>query len=320
MLNFNPKVCLDWRINMKTDIRKTGVTLLLFYLVFMLLASSFTLIGNGIAVALLKIHNTGAKFMQESSQAIGMIVGVIIALLVIFKWLRTDLSRTILFQKGSKRMDWKILGMSILFLFGAQFLFSSLSVGLDQILRVLGLSIESEIKSAQGINQAPLQLIYTLILGPVAEELIFRGAIFQVLRKYGRVFAIMSSAVLFGIYHGNLPQGIFAFTMGILFAYITAEYSIYWSMLIHIFNNVNTIWMNYGISKLNWGFLGVLSNIIYVFALIVIIGYLYKNRKKIKYYLKRYPTQEGVWRCLFESKSVIIFTILNIITAIAGMI
>lgn len=304
---------------MKADIRKTGVTLLLFYLVFMVLSSSFALIGDGITVALLKIHSTGAKFMQESSQAIGMIVGIIIALFVIFKWLRTDLSKAVLFRKGSQKMNWRTLGLSILFLFGAQFLFSSLSLGLNEILKLLGLSIESEIKSAQGANQVPMQLIYTLILGPVAEELIFRGAIFQVLRKYGRVFAIVASALLFGIYHGNLPQGIFAFVIGILFAYITAEYSIGWSILIHIFNNVNTIWINYGIAKLNLNFFGGLVEIVYMLALIIIVGYLYKNRSKIKYYLKKYPTQENVWRCLFQSKSVIIFTVLNIISAVAGM-
>lgn len=305
---------------MKTDIRKTGVTLLLFYLVFMILASSFTVIGDGIAVALLKIHSTGAKFMQESSKALGITLGMVIALLVIFKWLRTDLSRTILFRKGSKKMNWRTLGLSIAFLFGAQFLFSSLAFGLDEILKVLGLSIESEIASAQGANQVPMQLIYTLVLGPIAEELIFRGAIFQVLRKYGRVFAIVASALLFGIYHGNLPQGIFAFAVGILFAYITAEYSIYWSMLIHIFNNINTMWLNYGIEKWNLNFLGVLANIAYALALVVIVGYLYKNREQIKDYLVKYPTQEGVWRCLFESKSVIIFIGLNIISAIAGIL
>ena len=305
--------------NMKADIRKTGVTLLLFYLVFMILSSTFALIGDGIAVTLLKIHSTGAKFMQESSQAIGMTVGVIIALLVIFGWLRTDLNKAVLFRKGANKMSWRTLGLSILFLFGAQFLFSSLFLGLNEILKVLGLSIASEIKSAQGVNQVPIQLIYTLILAPVAEELIFRGVIFQVLRKYGRVFAIVASALLFGIYHGNLPQGIFAFVIGILFAYITAEYSICWSMLIHIFNNINTIWINYGVEKLNWNFLGLVVDIVYILALIVIVGYLYKNRKKIKYYLKKYPTQENVWRCLFQSKSVIIFTVLNIISAVAGM-
>lgn len=258
--------------------------------------------------------------MQESSKALGVTLGMVIALLVIFKWLRTDLSRTMLFRKGSKKMNWRTLGLSIAFLFGAQFLFSSLAFGLDEILKVLGLSIESEIASAQGANQVPMQLIYTLVLGPIAEELIFRGAIFQVLRKYGRVFAIVASALLFGIYHGNLPQGIFAFAVGILFAYITAEYSICWSMLIHIFNNINTMWLNYGIEKWNLNFLGVLANIVYALALVVIVGYLYKNREQIKGYLMKYPTQEGVWRCLFESKSVIIFIVLNIISAIGGML
>lgn len=304
---------------MKTDIRKTGVTLLLFYLIFMLLSSSLTVIGDEIAVIMTKLHSSGAKMMRESSKGIALTIAIVIAMLVIFKWLRTDLKRDVLFRRGKKKMNWKTFGMSVLCLFGAQFLFSGVFIGLDEILEIFHLSIGSQIEAAQGMNQLPSQLVYTLILGPVAEELLFRGAIFQVLRKYGKTFAIFASAILFGIYHGNLPQGVTAFAIGILFAYITAEYSIYWSILIHIFNNVYTIWTNYGILKLNLEFLGVFSDLISAAALIVALRYLYKNRKKIKRYLKKYPSEEGIWRCLFGNKSVIVFTVLNIISAVGEM-
>ncbi len=291
---------------MKEDIKKTGETLLLFYLLFMILSSIMAMLCF--------------SFMKESAQAVGMTVGIIVSLLIVFKWWRPDLNREVLLQKSSKKMNVKIFILSFLFLFGTQFCFSILSLGLEEVLKILGLSIEAQLESAQGANQPPIQFVYTLFLGPIAEELIFRGVVFQTLRKYGKSFAILASALLFGIYHGNLPQGMFAFVVGILFAYITAEYSIYWSILIHIFNNINTIWINYGIPKLNFHLLTSLFDIVYAISFIVSVIYLCKNRKKLSSYLRQYPTKEGAWRCLFQSGSIIVFIILNLMSAISGML
>ena len=56
--------------------------------------------------------------------------------------------------------------------------------------------------------------------------------------KCGRVFAIVVSSVLFGAMHGNMMQSIYAFTAGLVFAYVAVEYSIKWSILLHIINNM----------------------------------------------------------------------------------
>ncbi|MGN0465387.1 MAG: lysostaphin resistance A-like protein [Lachnospiraceae bacterium] len=285
----------------------------------MILSSLFAVAVDEIAEGLLKIHSFDVKSIQQSSKAIGVTLGVWMALIIVFKWLRPDLTKTVLFRKNSRNMNGSVLVWSILFLFAAQFLFSTFFLGFNKILEIFGLSIEAQIQSAQGVNQVPLQLIYTLVLGPIAEELIFRGVIFQELRKYGQVFAMTASALFFGIYHGNLPQGIFAFAMGILFAYITAEYSIYWSIFLHIFNNSYIMWLNYGIDRLSWNFLGMIFDIISILSLLIMIGYFYKNHRQIKLYLEKYPTKEGAWRCLFESKAIVLFIILNIILAVSTM-
>ena len=52
--------------------------------------------------------------------------------------------------------------------------------------------------------------LYALV-GPVAEEVVFRGFIMDRLLPYGKGFAIVLSAVLFGVMHGNFLQGLFAF-------------------------------------------------------------------------------------------------------------
>lgn len=64
-------------------------------------------------------------------------------------------------------------------------------------------------------------ILRALILAPVAEELCFRGLVFRRMKEYTSFWpaAILSSA-LFGLYHMNLGQGIYAFLFGILLAFM----------------------------------------------------------------------------------------------------
>lgn len=60
---------------------------------------------------------------------------------------------------------------------------------------------------------------------PLCEELLYRGLIYRPMRKVlGVNAAIPVSALIFGIMHGNIFQGIYAFVIGILFAYLMESY------------------------------------------------------------------------------------------------
>ena len=62
-----------------------------------------------------------------------------------------------------------------------------------------------------------LQFIVLLVASPLWEELFFRGVLFVQLKKRFSVSrAAVISALCFGLYHGNLSQGIYAFLMGLL--------------------------------------------------------------------------------------------------------
>lgn len=59
------------------------------------------------------------------------------------------------------------------------------------------------------------------LISPVAEEIVFRGLIFNRLRRfYGAAAAVIVSGLLFGVYHGNLVQGVYGGCMGMLMAYV----------------------------------------------------------------------------------------------------
>lgn len=58
------------------------------------------------------------------------------------------------------------------------------------------------------------------VLGPLSEELIFRGCILQSLRTSGkRVLPILVSALCFGLIHMNLNQACYAFVFGLALAF-----------------------------------------------------------------------------------------------------
>lgn len=82
-----------------------------------------------------------------------------------------------------------------------------------------------------------LGIAYVCVLGPCLEEVVFRGAILRHLLPYGANFAIVTQALLFGITHMNLYQGIFAFAIGLLFGYVALNFSLKWAILLHIINN-----------------------------------------------------------------------------------
>lgn len=71
----------------------------------------------------------------------------------------------------------------------------------------------------EGIMRQPLGYLIVGILAPIAEELIFRGAILRVLlntfEHKGRWIAIALTALIFAFIHGNIAQGVHAFIIGL---------------------------------------------------------------------------------------------------------
>ena len=68
-----------------------------------------------------------------------------------------------------------------------------------------------------------VQFSYVVIIAPIVEEFIYRGAILTALSPYGRGAAVLFSALAFGLMHGNIPQAASAFGTGLVYAIIAAK-------------------------------------------------------------------------------------------------
>lgn len=84
-----------------------------------------------------------------------------------------------------------------------------------------------------------VQFSYVVIIAPIVEEFIYRGAILTALSPYGRGAAVLFSALAFGLMHGNIPQAASAFGTGLVYAIIAAKCgSILPTVIIHCLNNL----------------------------------------------------------------------------------
>lgn len=117
-------------------------------------------------------------------------------------------------------------------------------LGLNILLELLGVIQLSESYQSVQANQFSANLLLGLLcyglITPIAEELIFRGAVYGYLRRMVNLkFAMIFSALLFGMYHGNLVQGIYGTLMGCLMVYAYEYFgSIKAAMAVHIIANL----------------------------------------------------------------------------------
>jgi membrane protease YdiL (CAAX protease family) len=63
----------------------------------------------------------------------------------------------------------------------------------------------------------PVMILFTVICAPIFEELFFRKFLIDRVVRYGEVPAALLSGFMFGLFHGNLSQFPYAFTIGIFF-------------------------------------------------------------------------------------------------------
>ncbi|MDE7284981.1 MAG: CPBP family intramembrane metalloprotease [Lachnospiraceae bacterium] len=98
------------------------------------------------------------------------------------------------------------------------------SVAINILFIWLRLTESSETYSRVAEHQYGVSLITGLIMygiiSPLAEEVVFRGVIYnRIKRNCSITAAVFLSALLFGLYHGNIVQGVYGFLMGILISY-----------------------------------------------------------------------------------------------------
>lgn len=120
------------------------------------------------------------------------------------------------------------------------------SIMLSSLLAVFGLQpVMSDISFPEEPAAAFFFLLNLTILAPIAEEIVFRGVIMNLLRRFGDCFALLLSSLLFAAVHMNLVQIPNAFIMGLVIGYFSLCTGSLWTgVCIHMLNNALVMLLN----------------------------------------------------------------------------
>lgn len=120
---------------------------------------------------------------------------------------------------------------------------------------------------------------YVCVVGPVLEEVIFRGYILNGMKKYGEWTGIITSALLFTMFHGNLVQCVTPLLLGLLFAFLTIRTgSLIPSIICHILHNG----MQIGMGFLPTGWADLAFGVYAIIGIGALIYFIYKYRGECK--------------------------------------
>ncbi len=181
-----------------------------------------------------------------SSQLIGIVVSAIMVVLpffVVALSMGLKFSTDISFKKVENGLFLPCLFFGI-----GICLFSSFSVAYGgQLFTIFGIEFPSpETIFPKGIFGITLSIISTAFFPAFLEELALRGFVLGLLRRFGNTFAIVCSAVVFGVMHANADQIVFAFLVGLVLGFIAVKTDSIWcAIAVHFANNLISVTLSY---------------------------------------------------------------------------
>lgn len=247
---------------------------------------------------------------SAASNGWGYLITCAIGLGAIFLWKGKDFLGREVFAKG-RPMKAGTLGVLLCLVAACQVFYQLLYLCQEALLAPFGKSM-SNLEEMLNLDTDSISIfLYAGLVGPIMEELIFRGIILRILRPNGKKIAIVGSAFLFGLFHGNLIQTPFAFCVGLVLGYVAVEYSILWSMVLHIFNNLILGDLLIRILPGAWGETAIMALLLVMTLVALVYGFL--HRRRIQAWWQSESLHRRSALCFFTSPGVVTFTVLMLL-------
>ena len=301
---------------LKESIKQIFKQLLVYLGIFMGIVIGFSIVAE--VLRLLPLDFVTEELVRNITDA-GNIFGAAIAILVFYKKQKIAFLPTV--KTHHQKLSFKQVAIIIVLLLGCQFVFNQVANIFEVALNVIGFSAKKEVELATVGHHSSMYFLYAAFMGPLVEELVMRGGIAYRLQKYGKVFSIIFSAIVFGFFHMNFVQGVFAFLVGIMLAYIAIEYSFGWAVFFHILNNFgfNLILGTFMTSMVGEAQAETISLTIMSIAAAASVILLGMYRKQITQYVQENRTAKGTYKVAFSSILGGVFFIICIIVALLGL-
>lgn len=213
----------------------------LFHIIYQVMIAAYLGFTQG-KVILKDANRLSAEIVNLMSQDILYFISVasvLICGIVFFFWYHAEVrgeqkvDRRTVFSRGNL-LHFLLLGI------GCQFFFSGIMNIIQPMFPKVFEEYGATMEGLLGSNLL-LVLIYTLVIAPISEELIFRGVtLYRSKKVLPFIGANLLQAIFFGIYHRNLVQGIYAFVMGYVLGLVCRRYrTIYAPILLHMLINAS---------------------------------------------------------------------------------
>lgn len=221
-----------WRLMYPVLIHAFGIEILtgIFMSAFLFLAVLGGMYSN---------ETAAYNFVYDNQIAISGVAELIVFVPLLIIFIRDEQKRRALspddcLNKKKKNItDWLVIASFVMCLVILVNLFVSM-------LNLPETSAEQEIEEIYEHTSIWAQIAVVGIIAPFCEEMVFRGLVFRRLREdLDPLFAALVSGIAFGVYHGNLEQGIFAGILGFAFAMLYEHYGTIWvPIFCHMLNNM----------------------------------------------------------------------------------
>ena len=220
------------KINLKRGLTDVVLYLIIFIVVQIIIMYAGAGIWAGIKgegyQATLQAASTGGNAILT---ALVSVFSSVITLVIFLKTKWTPLTRGYLLSKPWGTLLWVAL-FSLGTIIPLSFLYEQLGIEMDENTQQIITSMMKE----------PWGYVAVGILAPLAEEVVFRGAILRtllgIMSKKNHWVAIIISAAIFGVVHANLAQFVNALLMGLLLGWMYYRTgSLVPGILLHWINN-----------------------------------------------------------------------------------
>ena len=294
----------DMEKSFKKDITSIGRRLIGYMLVFFLFATA------GQQAALDKALENGVSTEDfYGIWGVGLFIGASLGLLIWSVSKKFPMKR-IYEHVAPRKMTVQSFAILSASLFGIRFISKFILAGLEKLFFEMGIPATLVADTREDITASIIFVLYLGVMGPVVEEFIFRGFIGYRLERYGKVFTILFTSLIFSLIHNNISQEVFTFMAGIVFAYVAIEYGFQWAVVVHMMNNfIFAVVVDiYLAQMINLGAFSIVQLLDLVGFIILVLVVILKW-KDIKEYIDVNRGFHGIAQITFSRVTIILFII-----------
>lgn len=310
-MNEKKQVCASLR----KDFNKVGWALLIYYGIMngaIILASIILSAVAAIWIAAnphlspMQVNWIYEKIVEDT--AWGYTLAVIAGAIGLLAWKKSWFCFHGIWKKQRPMSVGSFFGILAVFISG-QALYQLLTPLINWLFTQMGISLADSIASASGATDSLSMFIFVCLLAPIWEEILFRGYVMRTLEPYGKKFAILASAFLFGVYHGNPVQSPYAFAVGLVLGYVAMEHNMVWAMVLHMINN---LLLGDTLGRLIQGLPAVAQEVIFMVVIwgcaLAAVILLICKRKEVAAYFRRGKMHPLCLKSFFTSPGILTFT------------